>query len=70
MLMWFRTIFHAIFAYFTLVGEKVKRMAEVQQSMLPLWKQFLLNQFHDVIPGSCIQKVVEDAMQIYHGEWE
>ena len=23
-----------------------------------LWKQLLLNQFHDVLPGSCIKEVV------------
>lgn len=30
-----------------------------------LWRLLLLNQFHDVVPGSCIQLVVEDAMQYY-----
>ena len=29
----------------------------VQDEMLPLWKKFLLNQFHDVLPGSCIEQV-------------
>lgn len=33
-----------------------------------LWKKFLLNQFHDVIPGSCIEQVVVDAMEIYEGK--
>lgn len=28
----------------------------------------LLNQFHDVLPGSCIQLVTEDAMRYYSGE--
>lgn len=28
----------------------------------------LLNQFHDVLPGSCIQLVVRDALQYYAGE--
>ncbi|KAH0619864.1 hypothetical protein JD844_014236 [Phrynosoma platyrhinos] len=28
-------------------------------------KLLLLNQFHDVLPGSCIQLVVEDAMRYY-----
>ncbi|XP_027645314.2 alpha-mannosidase 2C1 isoform X2 [Falco biarmicus] len=32
-----------------------------------LWRLLLLNQFHDVLPGSCIQLVVEDALQ-YYGE--
>ncbi|KAM4675500.1 alpha-mannosidase 2C1 [Discoglossus pictus] len=30
-----------------------------------LWRLLLLNQFHDVLPGSCIQDVVEDAMRFY-----
>ncbi|XP_071004833.1 alpha-mannosidase 2C1 [Oncorhynchus clarkii lewisi] len=30
-----------------------------------LWRQLLLNQFHDVIPGTCIEMVVEDAMRYY-----
>ncbi|XP_027714108.1 alpha-mannosidase 2C1 isoform X1 [Vombatus ursinus] len=32
-----------------------------------LWRLLLLNQFHDVLPGSCIQQVVEDALK-YYGE--
>ncbi|KAM9313462.1 alpha-mannosidase 2C1 [Gastrophryne carolinensis] len=30
-----------------------------------IWRLLLLNQFHDVLPGSCIQDVVEDAMHYY-----
>ncbi|KAL0968905.1 hypothetical protein UPYG_G00273480 [Umbra pygmaea] len=30
-----------------------------------LWRLLLLNQFHDVIPGSCIGMVVEDALRYY-----
>nr|XP_033776797.1 alpha-mannosidase 2C1 [Geotrypetes seraphini] len=30
-----------------------------------LWRLLLLNQFHDVVPGSCIQSVVEDALKYY-----
>uniref|UniRef100_A0A671NCG4 alpha-mannosidase n=1 Tax=Sinocyclocheilus anshuiensis TaxID=1608454 RepID=A0A671NCG4_9TELE len=30
-----------------------------------LWRLLLLNQFHDVIPGSCIEMVVEDALKYY-----
>ncbi|MED6290454.1 Alpha-mannosidase 2C1, partial [Characodon lateralis] len=32
-----------------------------------LWRLLLLNQFHDVIPGSCIGMVVEDALNYYKG---
>jgi len=39
-----------------------------QDQLRPLWKKFLLNQFHDVIPGSCIKQVIQDALDIYSGE--
>uniref|UniRef100_A0A8C7GH45 alpha-mannosidase n=1 Tax=Oncorhynchus kisutch TaxID=8019 RepID=A0A8C7GH45_ONCKI len=35
-----------------------------------LWRQLLLNQFHDVIPGTCIEMVVEDAMRYYQGIYQ
>uniref|UniRef100_H2Y8R6 Glycoside hydrolase family 38 central domain-containing protein n=1 Tax=Ciona savignyi TaxID=51511 RepID=H2Y8R6_CIOSA len=31
-----------------------------------LWKLVLLNQFHDVLPGSCIEMVIDDAVQLYN----
>lgn len=33
------------------------------------FRLLLLNQFHDVLPGTCIQLVAEDAMRYYEGEW-
>ena len=30
-----------------------------------LWKRVLTNQFHDVLPGSCIEKVYQDTDMIY-----
>lgn len=32
-----------------------------------LFRLLLLNQFHDVIPGSCIELVVKDALRYYEG---
>lgn len=29
------------------------------------WKKLLLNQFHDVLPGTCIKEAVHDALLIY-----
>jgi alpha-mannosidase len=29
------------------------------------WKKVLLNQFHDVLPGTCIEQVTHDAWEIY-----
>lgn len=34
------------------------------------WKNVLLNQFHDVLPGSCIQLVAEEAWRIYETVFE
>ncbi|XP_075993503.1 alpha-mannosidase 2C1 [Genypterus blacodes] len=35
------------------------------EKLQELWRLLLLNQFHDVIPGSCIELVVEDALKYY-----
>ncbi|XP_068168621.1 alpha-mannosidase 2C1 isoform X2 [Antennarius striatus] len=35
------------------------------EKLRELWRLLLLNQFHDVIPGSCIEMVVEDALNYY-----
>uniref|UniRef100_A0A3Q3J1N8 alpha-mannosidase n=1 Tax=Monopterus albus TaxID=43700 RepID=A0A3Q3J1N8_MONAL len=35
------------------------------EKLQELWRLLLLNQFHDVIPGSCIEMVVEDALRYY-----
>nr|XP_015198938.1 PREDICTED: alpha-mannosidase 2C1 [Lepisosteus oculatus] len=35
------------------------------QELRELWRLLLLNQFHDVIPGSCIEMVVQDALKYY-----
>ena len=32
-----------------------------------LWRLLLLNQFHDVLPGTSINIVYNDAMQYYKG---
>ncbi|XP_031572230.1 alpha-mannosidase 2C1-like [Actinia tenebrosa] len=35
------------------------------EKFLQIWKPFLLNQFHDILPGSCIPEAVTDALQAY-----
>ncbi|GCB63176.1 hypothetical protein scyTo_0011577 [Scyliorhinus torazame] len=53
--------------------EVVSSLASVQKESFDypssqlqnLWRLLLLNQFHDVLPGSCIQSVVEDAVKFY-----
>uniref|UniRef100_A0A3P8UMG9 alpha-mannosidase n=1 Tax=Cynoglossus semilaevis TaxID=244447 RepID=A0A3P8UMG9_CYNSE len=37
------------------------------EKLQELWRLLLLNQFHDVIPGSCIELVVKDALRYYEG---
>ena len=34
-----------------------------------LWKLVLTNQFHDVLPASCIKLAMDDALTIYHKVW-
>ncbi|XP_052092511.1 alpha-mannosidase 2C1-like [Mytilus californianus] len=36
-----------------------------KEKLNSIWKNVLLNQFHDVLPGSSIQAVYDDAMKIY-----
>ncbi|XP_025066348.1 alpha-mannosidase 2C1 isoform X3 [Alligator sinensis] len=53
--------------------EVLSSLALAQKSAFPypatklqhLWRLLLLNQFHDVLPGTCIQLVAEDAMRYY-----
>lgn len=40
-------------------------LAYGQQEADALWKQLLLHQFHDILPGSCIGRVYEEAVY-YH----
>ena len=36
-------------------------------ALLPAWKTLLLNQFHDILPGSSIAEVNEEAVQAFGG---
>uniref|UniRef100_S4RG50 Glycoside hydrolase family 38 central domain-containing protein n=1 Tax=Petromyzon marinus TaxID=7757 RepID=S4RG50_PETMA len=38
-----------------------------RQQLTRLWEGVLLNQFHDVLPGSCTRQVARDAEEIYGG---
>ncbi|XP_004070042.1 alpha-mannosidase 2C1 [Oryzias latipes] len=42
-----------------------KTFSYPQEKLQRLWRLLLLNQFHDVIPGSCTAMVVEDALKYY-----
>lgn len=35
------------------------------EEFLRIWKLMLLNQFHDILPGSCIKQAADDALQSY-----
>ncbi|MBQ8161321.1 MAG: alpha-mannosidase [Clostridia bacterium] len=43
----------------------LKGEAYPQEQLRSLWKKLLLNQFHDILPGSHIHPVYEDAMADY-----
>ncbi|XP_063971164.1 alpha-mannosidase 2C1-like [Lytechinus pictus] len=42
--------------------QPVGKEALMQETISEKWKRLLLHQFHDVLPGSCIREVVEDAV--------
>jgi alpha-mannosidase len=39
------------------LSQGVESAKSTRDILRPLWKKFLLNQFHDVLPGSCIEQV-------------
>eukprot|EP00111_Clytia_hemisphaerica_P022399 TCONS_00065842-protein len=43
--------------------------ANLHERIEECWKNILLNQFHDVLPGSSIKLVNDDAIQIYKDTW-
>ncbi|XP_065828703.1 alpha-mannosidase 2C1-like isoform X2 [Oscarella lobularis] len=50
---------------FATIGSLLKGFAYPRSELLRVWKLLLLNQFHDVLPGSSIGKVYADAMAYY-----
>jgi len=45
--------------------ERESKLSSAKDLVEKLWKDVCLNQFHDVLPGSCIARVAEDAISIY-----
>jgi alpha-mannosidase len=39
--------------------------ADIRDELRPLWRDVLLNQFHDIIPGSSIERVNREARETY-----
>ena len=46
---------------------KTHSFASNQDKIEHLWKQVLLNQFHDILPGTSINEVFEEANQLWQG---
>ena len=44
----------------------LKELAYPKEELEQLWKTILLNQFHDILPGSSIQEVYEVTKEEYH----
>ncbi|RKP18809.1 hypothetical protein ROZALSC1DRAFT_29543, partial [Rozella allomycis CSF55] len=44
---------------------KTRKFNEMKVNFDQIWKNILLNQFHDVLPGSSIEKVYKDSTKIY-----
>jgi len=47
-----------------ILGDKNTEMYPSEE-FLRIWKLVLLNQFHDILPGSCIKAAADDALQNY-----
>ncbi|KAK4820656.1 hypothetical protein QYF61_002860 [Mycteria americana] len=58
-------ILHDVEVLSTLAAARSSAFQYPASQLQRLWRLLLLNQFHDVLPGSCIQIVVEDALQYY-----
>ncbi|XP_078729371.1 alpha-mannosidase 2C1 [Lampetra fluviatilis] len=48
-------------------GDDAMVLGYPRQQLTRLWEGVLLNQFHDVLPGSCTRQVARDAEEIYGG---
>lgn len=49
----------------SMVAVKSDNYKYPKEELEELWKVLLLNQFHDVLPGSCIEMVYQDAEKLY-----
>lgn len=43
----------------------VDRIYQMKSQIDVVWKKFLINQFHDILPGSCVRIVNEEAIEDY-----
>ncbi|XP_072242006.1 alpha-mannosidase 2C1 isoform X2 [Leuresthes tenuis] len=59
------TLLHDVEIASSLAFSRDRAFQYPQEKLQRLWRLLLLNQFHDVIPGSCIGMVVEDALKYY-----
>lgn len=59
------TLLHDIEVASSLAQWRDQAFQYPSKQLQELWRLLLLNQFHDVIPGSCIEMVVEDALRYY-----
>ncbi|KAJ0028900.1 hypothetical protein NQD34_003897 [Periophthalmus magnuspinnatus] len=59
------TLLHDVEVYSCLALSRDQSFQYPVDRLQELWRLLLLNQFHDVIPGSCIELVVEDALRYY-----
>ncbi|XP_072290923.1 alpha-mannosidase 2C1 [Eucyclogobius newberryi] len=59
------SLLHDVEVASSLAACRDESFAYPAEKLRELWRLLLLNQFHDVIPGSCIELVVEDALRYY-----
>lgn len=54
-----------IAAFLFLSGSTSNELKKVRQKITEAWEILLTNQFHDILPGSCINKVAQEANWSY-----
>jgi alpha-mannosidase len=47
------------------IAHQLTRYGFSAEKMKPVWRKLLLNQFHDILPGSSIHRVYEEAAAVY-----
>ncbi len=53
--------------FYAVLAEKLLGDAYPREELADIWEVILRNQFHDILPGSCIREVYEDSKAEYEG---
>lgn len=59
------TLLQAVEYYATLASLQIDDYTYPKAQLDLIWKDIMLNQFHDVLPGTSIKMAIDDALEIY-----